>query len=311
MKKMCSREKFQPQCKNNGDFTPFILLICFVLTLLCVPKTNADNYFVAQPNQSLWSVTIDSPIQCRIEHKIPLYGVASFTSRASKKINLDFELMMYLPMGKTEDVSLMSVPPKWIPSQPAKYIERLKFYKQFDGYVGGQAAWTMLSTLENGYFPTFSFSKLQSNGSPIDVALSAVSFREPYNDFNRCIARLLPYSFEDIAFTVLHYAENGHDLNQPSMAKLAQIAEFVRYSPDIDLILMATYTDSTGSKQVNQRISEIRSRTLETYFLELGLPKDRIEVQAFGELRAIADNNNPIGRNKNRRVVISLGRSIF
>ena len=245
-----------------------------------------------------WAVTVDSPIECRIEHKIPNYGVASFTSRASKKINMDFELGMYLPQGKTQPVSLMSMPPRWMPGQTAGYIEELKFFQQFDGYIGGKAAWSILSTLNDGYFPTFSFSEWQRDNKPVNVALSSVSFQQPYNEFSRCISRLLPYAFEDIAFNVLHYAENGHDLNQSSMSKLAQIAEFVRYSPDIDLILMATYTDSSGSKEANQRISELRAKKLEDYFLSLGLPKNRIKVQAYGEARPIATNEDPIGRNK-------------
>lgn len=95
------------------------------------------------------------------------------------------------------------------------------------------------------------------------------------------------------------------------MAKLAQIAEFVRYSPDIDLVLLATYTDGRGAKAANQKLSEKRARTLEGYFMSLGLPKDRIGIEAFGERRPIAENDSPIGRNKNRRVVISLGRSII
>lgn len=284
---------------------------CLVAMSISPLMASASKFYGAKPTESVWKVIVDTPIECRLEHTIPHYGTATFTSRGSKKINLDFQLAMNLPMGKTENVALVSMPASWQPGEAAQYIDRLRFYKQFNGYVDGQIAWSMLSELETGRYPTFSFRQWQSNNKRVDVALSAVSFRKPYIEFSGCISRLLPYSFEDIAFNVLHYDEDSYELNEQSMNKLAQIAEFVRYSPDIDLVLMATYTDSKGSKVVNQRVAEKRAKKLEDYFMALGLPKDRIKVHAYGERRPIADNNNPIGRSKNRRVVISLGRSII
>ncbi|USH01607.1 OmpA family protein [Grimontia kaedaensis] len=287
-----------------------LLTLCIAASLAPL-SVSASKYYGAKPTESVWKVAVDTPIECRIEHMIPNYGMATFTSRASKKINLDFELEMRRPMGETQNVSLISMPPVWFAGEPAEYIDRLRFYKQFNGYVDGQTAWSMLSELENGRYPTFSFKEWQSRGKRVDIALSSVAFQQPYNEFSSCVAGLLPYSFEDIAFTVLHYNENGDELNKASMARLAQIAEFVRYSPDIDLVLMATYTDGRGAKAANQRMSEVRAEKLEEYFMSLGLPKDRIQVEAYGERRPIAENESPIGRNKNRRVVISLGRTII
>lgn len=290
----------------------YSLLLTFSILASIIPMmANANKLYTAKPIESVWQVTIDTPIECRIEHVIPNYGTATFTSRGSKNINLDFELAMRLPMGKTENVALISMPAVWKPGEAAEYIDRIRFFKQFDGFIDGQTAWTMLAELEMGRYPTFSFRQWQSKNKRVEVALSAVSFQKPYNEFSSCIARLLPYSFEDIAFSVLHYNNDQLELNEVSMAKLAQIAEFVRYSPDIDLVLMATYTDSRGAKAVNQRIAESRAKKLEDYFMSLGLPKDRIEVHAYGERRPIATNDDPIGRSKNRRVVISLGRSII
>ncbi|MDF4534857.1 flagellar protein MotY, partial [Vibrio parahaemolyticus] len=48
---------------------------------------------------------------------------------------------------------------------------------------------------------------------------------------------------------------------------------------------------------------------LREYFKSIGLPEDRIQVQGYGKRRPIADNASPIGKDKNRRVVISLGRT--
>ncbi|MDX1303768.1 MAG: OmpA family protein [Photobacterium sp.] len=282
-----------------------------VVGLMMSLPAQATKQYVATPAQSSWKVAVDTPLECRMIHAIPNYGEAQFTSRAGKKINLDFELKMRRPMGETRNVNLVSMPARWMPGDAAEPITRLTFFKQFDGYVGGQMAWTMLSELESGRYPTFSYQDWQHRDKMIEVALAAVSFQTPYQQFSLCLDNLLPYSFEDIAFTVLNYDSDSDELNKASQKRLAQITDFVRYSDDIDLVLLATYTDSNGGKNVNQNLSERRAKKLEEYFMSLGLPGNRIQVEAYGKRRPIADNSTPIGRNKNRRVVISLGRTII
>ncbi|KLU99448.1 OmpA family protein [Photobacterium aphoticum] len=281
------------------------------ISLVLSSGVAAKQVYVAEPAQSSWKVAVDTPLECRMLHAIPNYGEAQFTSRASKKLNLDFELKMRRPMGETRNVNLVSMPPRWMPGEAAESITTLTFFKQFDGYIGGQMAWSMLSELETGRYPTFSYQDWQHRNKRIEVSLSAVAFQTAYNQFSQCIDNLLPYSFEDIAFTVLHYAQDSEELNKASQQRLAQIADFVRYSDDVDLVLVATYTDSQGGKQVNQALSERRAAKLEQYFMAMGLPKNRIQVEAYGKRRPVADNSTPIGRNKNRRVVISLGRTLI
>lgn len=265
--------------------------------------------YVANPGQSKWEMSVNTPLECQLVHPIPNYGSAVFTSRASKKINLDFELKMYRPMGETRNVSLVSMPPIWRAGENAEQISNLKFFKQFDGYIGGQTAWGLLSELEKGRYPTFGYADWQSRDKRVEVALSSVLFQHSYNAFSMCISQLLPYSFEDISFTILHYDRNSDQLNKASQKRLTKIAEYVKHNKDIDLVLVAAYTDSSGGKKGNQSLSERRAGVLSEYFQSIGLPQNRIEVQGFGERRPVADNSSPLGKDKNRRVVISLGRT--
>ncbi|EKO3450414.1 OmpA family protein [Vibrio fluvialis] len=269
-----------------------------------------EKRYVATPQQSSWQMAINTPLECQLVHPIPNYGDAVFTSHASKKINLDFELKMRRPMGDTRNVSLVSMPPAWRPGESADRITNIQFFKQFDGYIGGQTAWALLSELEKGRYPTFSYQDWQSRDQRIEVALSSVLFQPQYNAFSDCVSNLLPYSFEDISFTILHYDRSDSvELNKASQKRLAQIAEYIRYNSDIDLVLVATYTDATDGKNESQSLSEKRAESLQKYFESLGLPADRIQVQGYGKRRPIADNASPIGKDKNRRVVISLGRT--
>ncbi|EOB2571489.1 OmpA family protein [Vibrio fluvialis] len=269
-----------------------------------------EKRYVATPQQSSWQMAINTPLECQLVHPIPNYGDAVFTSHASKKINLDFELKMRRPMGDTRNVSLVSMPPAWRPGESADRITNIQFFKQFDGYIGGQTAWALLSELEKGLYPTFSYQDWQSRDQRIEVALSSVLFQPKYNAFSDCVSNLLPYSFEDISFTILHYDRGDSvELNKASQKRLAQIAEYIRYNSDIDLVLVATYTDATDGKNESQSLSEKRAESLQKYFESFGLPADRIQVQGYGKRRPIADNASPIGKDKNRRVVISLGRT--
>ncbi|BEI22529.1 flagellar protein MotY [Vibrio fluvialis] len=269
-----------------------------------------EKRYVATPQQSSWQMAINTPLECQLVHPIPNYGDAVFTSHASKEINLDFELKMRRPMGDTRNVSLVSMPPAWRPGESADRITNIQFFKQFDGYIGGQTAWALLSELEKGRYPTFSYQDWQSRDQRIEVALSSVLFQPQYNAFSDCVSNLLPYSFEDISFTILHYDRGDSvELNKASQKRLAQIAEYIRYNSDIDLVLVATYTDATDGKNESQSLSEKRAESLQKYFEALGLPADRIQVQGYGKRRPIADNASPIGKDKNRRVVISLGRT--
>lgn len=280
-----------------------------ITALVSLPASAMTKRYIATPQQSQWEMVVNSPLECRLVHPIPNFGDAEFSSRASKKIILDFELKMRRPMGETRNVSLVSMPPPWRPGEHADRITNIKFFQQFDGYVGGQTAWGLLSELEKGRYPTFSYQDWQSRDQRIEVALSAVLFQQKYNVFSDCIANLLPYSFEDISFTILHYERNGDKLTKASQKRLSQIAEYVRYNADIDLVLVSTYTDASDGTSLSQNLSERRAESLREYFKSLGLPEDRIQVQGYGRRRPIADNASPIGKDKNRRVVISLGRT--
>lgn len=285
------------------------LSVCLSSAMISPVSEAVSIRYAATPEQSEWQMVVNTPLECRLVHPIPNYGQGEFSSIASKKINLDFELKMRRPMGETRSVNLVSMPPSWRAGESADRMNTMKFFKQFDGYVGGQTAWSILSELEKGRSPTFSYSDWLSRDQRVEVALSSVTFQDKYNAFSLCISQLLPYSFEDISFTILHYNRNSDQLNKASQKRLAQIAEYVKYNTDIDLVLISTYTDSSGDKTANQSLSERRAVVLRDYFKSIGLPGNRIEIQGYGKRRPIADNGTPIGKDKNRRVVISLGRT--
>ncbi len=264
--------------------------------------------YIADIEQSLWRITADSAVECRLEHPIPGFGTGAFVSRAGKNINLVFELQSLRGQPRTQSASLKSESPHWQPGRAARDLSRVTFYQQFDALVEQQSAWVMLDELSQGRWPTFYFDDWYRRDQTTGVGLSSVNFRARYAAFLDCQHNLLPYGFEDIAFSVLNYVNNADELTPHSRQRLAMIAEYVRAAPDIDEVVINTYTDSFGTEYHNKQLSERRAEAIKARFMELGLPAESISLYGHGERRPIANNGTPEGRDSNRRVVISLGR---
>jgi outer membrane protein OmpA-like peptidoglycan-associated protein len=93
---------------------------------------------------------------------------------------------------------------------------------------------------------------------------------------------------------------------QPSFRPtLDQISQNLNQYPN-SLIDVYGHTDSTGSDQYNQSLSEARARTVANYLTMQGVSAARIRSQGFGETLPIADNATDEGRRRNRRVEIKI-----
>lgn len=67
------------------------------------------------------------------------------------------------------------------------------------------------------------------------------------------------------------------------------------------------HTDSTGSDDLNDRLSLDRAESTKQYLVARGVDPRRVAVAGRGEREPVADNNTDAGRAKNRRVEIFLG----
>ncbi|QFI38166.1 OmpA family protein [Moritella marina ATCC 15381] len=282
-----------------------------IASLVAVGSTSASasmKNYAANYEFSQWENSRSTPVQCSLEHDIPRYGQAIFTSRASKLINLNFELDMKRLPAQAEMASLRSVPPSWKPGSAAKDLADVKLYRQFSGYVSEQPAWRMLDALDSGDYPTFYFRDWYRGGEFISVGLSSVNFQNKYQEFLECVSNLLPYSLDDIAYSVLDFNASSDELTQQSQQRLAMISEFLQYSPDINVVVVDSYTASYGDELQNLETSSLRAENIKQYFLANGFENLEIKTNSYGEKSQIASNSNVIERQKNQRVVISLGQ---
>lgn len=101
------------------------------------------------------------------------------------------------------------------------------------------------------------------------------------------------------------FATAGHDLNAGFHEVLDSVI-LVLQEFNQTTIVVAGHTDSRGSDEYNQALSERRANSVSQYLLNKGVVQARIDAVGFGEKAPIADNDTDQGRSLNRRVELSL-----
>ena len=95
------------------------------------------------------------------------------------------------------------------------------------------------------------------------------------------------------------------DLKAGSAAKLDQLAKALASAPDRN-ILIEGFTDNVGSDASNMTLSRNRANTVSNYLTTHGIPAARITANGKGEALPVAGNENPAGRQLNRRVEVTI-----
>lgn len=67
-------------------------------------------------------------------------------------------------------------------------------------------------------------------------------------------------------------------------------------------VMIEGHTDSTGSEELNQQLSEARANAVRTALLERGVNDSQVTAVGKGESFPVATNDNAAGRQQNRRV---------
>ena len=115
----------------------------------------------------------------------------------------------------------------------------------------------------------------------------------------------MPYLFEARKRGVLFDVGQAR-LKPGGRRAIGNLARFMRQYPE-RRIAIEGFTDSSGSPQANQRLSERRAAAVRQALVQAGIEPGRIVARGLGEAYPVASNDNPGGRQLNRRVEILLG----
>ncbi len=118
-------------------------------------------------------------------------------------------------------------------------------------------------------------------------------------------ARGLIVNMSDVLFDL-----NQSTLKPGAKVRLAKVAGIIQAYPDLKLQIEG-YTDSTGTAEHNQQLSERRAAAVKDFLISQGVSSNNVSAQGFGPTNPVASNSTAQGRQMNRRVdLVVNGESI-
>ncbi len=113
-------------------------------------------------------------------------------------------------------------------------------------------------------------------------------------------ARGLVANMSDVLFR-----SGSFELLPGARERLAKVSGIVLAYPSLH-VAVEGHTDSVGSDEYNQDLSEHRAQSVRDYFVQQGIRASAIEFRGFGKSQPIASNDTAEGRQQNRRVELVL-----
>lgn len=110
--------------------------------------------------------------------------------------------------------------------------------------------------------------------------------------------RGLVMTLGDVVFDV-----NKADLKPGGVVTVDKLAAFLAEYPT-RRVMIEGFTDSTGSAEYNQGLSERRALAVRKALLDKGIESTRVDLRGYGEEFPVATNATAAGRQMNRRVEI-------
>ena len=121
----------------------------------------------------------------------------------------------------------------------------------------------------------------------------------------RDTARGLIVSMPDVLF-----AFNKYDLKPEARERLAKISGIILAYPDLKLEIDG-YTDSIGSDEYNQELSDKRAEAVRDFLVSNGVNMNSVVARGMGKADPVADNSTAQGRQLNRRVELIVSGDVI
>jgi len=104
------------------------------------------------------------------------------------------------------------------------------------------------------------------------------------------------------------FATGKSEIKSGATANLDRLGDFLAEYPDRTASIEG-FTDSTGSEDSNQVLSEHRADSVKRYLIGRGVQSARLTSTGRGESAPVADNESTAGRQQNRRVEVVISEA--
>lgn len=112
---------------------------------------------------------------------------------------------------------------------------------------------------------------------------------------------------EEIEESVLYFPTGQSELGPQELAKLSEIKDKLAVIDFLRLDIIG-HADDTGTDDVNLYISQMRADWIRSYFIENGIPENKLTVVARGSTEPVTEAKTLQARALNRRVVFVFRR---
>lgn len=276
----------------------------FANPALAVTYTNAIN-------PSSWSART-SVFECTLEHHVPYYGKAVFTTRAGEASK--FYLNAKSSRFQAGEAEVVAKAPVWKPNQQVEHLGSVPVKQGLRPmWLGTKNAEQMLSQLYQGKEIEFVRDTWYDNDAApaMRLAMSTIGFREQYQRYLTCLTSLLPRNFEQMERTALYYSIGDAEtdgLSASNINNLKNILQLVKHDSKIRRFYIDGHASAPGTREDNLELSKMRAQIVADFLKARGVPEDWMVVRWHGERYPAKSNNSSAGRAKNRRVTVRMER---
>ena len=207
------------------------------------------------------------------------------------------------------EMGLVKVPVWTVNVKDAKTGAGLQAKVQLIDAEGGELLNKTLRTAEDGT-ATFTFNDPKFLGKNYRVKISADkhiyqegTVSDIYGSDTYLLEPIVPK--KEWILKNMYFATNKTEILPMSEESLKTLYDFLKENPRVRIKIIG-HTDSVGTDQANQKLSEGRAASVKNEMVKRGIKAERIETEGRGESEPIDTNDTEEGRQNNRRVVIQV-----
>lgn len=98
---------------------------------------------------------------------------------------------------------------------------------------------------------------------------------------------------------------DSYALRPEAREHLTNFAASLNEYPESEVLIVG-HTDSSGSDQYNQTLSENRANAAGAFLIRAGVAPSRVKMMGLGETEPVVPNDTPEGMQQNRRVEVAI-----
>ncbi len=143
------------------------------------------------------------------------------------------------------------------------------------------------------------FNMMGSSSAPAPKKSEAKPISEPVKIENAPVLKEFNISAK--------FPSGSSNLTAEAKKQIDPVGKFLQTNKEYRMVFVEGHTDSAGAEAFNQSLSERRARMIKNYIMRTyDVPDTKIQAIGFGETSPVADNSTPVGRAKNRRVIVKV-----